>query len=63
LKTSEVNRWLQCWDAHDLFVLCANVFPHNRAHQPTGLAGALALRAADVIRNRYPKNPGLLESG
>ena len=57
---SALNKYLQSWDAHNLFVMGANVFPHNAAYNPTGPVGALAYWAADAIRNRYVKNPGLL---
>ncbi|MEQ1776391.1 MAG: GMC family oxidoreductase [Burkholderiales bacterium] len=58
--TSVVNKYLQSWDCHNLFVMGANVFPHNAAYNPTGPVGALAYWAADAIKNRYMKNPGML---
>jgi gluconate 2-dehydrogenase alpha chain len=60
--TSAVNRYLQSWDCHNLFVMGANVFPHNAAYNPTGPVGALTYWAADAIKNRYRKNPGPLVS-
>jgi gluconate 2-dehydrogenase alpha chain len=57
---SAVNKYLQSWDAHNLFVVGACAFPHNSAYQPTGLVGALAYWTADAIKNRYVKNPGML---
>ena len=57
---SVVNKYLQSWDCHNLFVMGANVFPHNSAYNPTGPVGALAYWAADAIKNRYLKNPGSL---
>ena len=57
---SAVNKYQQSWDFNNLFILGANVFPHNSAYQPTGLVGALAYWTADHIKNRYVKNPGLL---
>ena len=57
---SVVNKYLQSWDAHNLFVIGANVFPHNAAYNPTGPVGALSYWAADAIKNRYLKNQGLL---
>ncbi len=57
---SAVNKYQQSWDCTNLFVVGANVFPHNSAYQPTGLVGALAYWTADAIKNRYIKNPGLL---
>jgi gluconate 2-dehydrogenase alpha chain len=59
-KTSAVNKYLQSWDYHNLFVMGANVFPHNAAYNPTGPVGALAYWSADAIKNRYIKNPGAL---
>jgi gluconate 2-dehydrogenase alpha chain len=57
---SVVNKYLQSWDCHNLFVVGANVFPHNASYNPTGPVGALAYRMADVIREKYLKNPGSL---
>ena len=57
---SAVNKYQQSWDCHNLFILGANVFPHNSAYQPTGLVGALAYWTADAIKNQYIKKPGLL---
>ena len=61
-KNSAVNKYLQSWDAHNLFLIGANVFAHNAANNPTGPVGALAYWTADAIRNRYMKNPGPLVS-
>jgi gluconate 2-dehydrogenase alpha chain len=58
--TSAVNKYLQSWDAHNLFVVGANVFPHNSVYNPTGPVGALAYWTADAITKRYVKNPGVL---
>ncbi len=57
---SAVNKYLQSWDAHNLFVVGASAFPHNAAYQPTGPVGALAYWTADAIKNRYIKNQGML---
>ena len=57
---SAVNKYQQSWDCHNLFLVGANVFPHNSAYQPTGLVGAMAYWTADAIKNKYLKNPGLL---
>ncbi len=57
---SAVNPSLQSFDAHNLFLVGANVFRHNGAYQPTGLVGALAYRTAELITKRYVKNPGML---
>jgi gluconate 2-dehydrogenase alpha chain len=60
--TSAVNKYLQSWDYSNLFTVGANVFPHNSSYNPTGPVGALAYRTADVLKNRYLKNPGKLVS-
>ena len=59
-RDSAVNKYLQSWDCHNLFVVGANVFPHNASYNPTGPVGALAYWTADAIKNRYVKNPGPL---
>ena len=61
-KNSAVNKYLQSWDCHNLFLIGANVFAHNASYNPTGPVGALAYWTADAIRNRYMKNPGPLVS-
>ena len=58
--TSAVNKYLQSWEAHNLFTVGANVFAHNASYNPTGPVGALAYWMADAIKNRYVKNPGML---
>ena len=42
-RESAVNKYLQSWDCHNLFVVGANVFPHNSSYNPTGPVGALVL--------------------
>jgi gluconate 2-dehydrogenase alpha chain len=59
-KSSVVNRYLQAWDAHNLFVLGASVFPQQHGYNPTGTVGALAYWAAEAIKTQYVKNPGPL---
>jgi gluconate 2-dehydrogenase alpha chain len=59
-RDSALNKYLQSWDCHNLFVVGANVFPHNSSYNPTGPVGALAYWTADAIKNRYLKNPGPL---
>jgi gluconate 2-dehydrogenase alpha chain len=61
-RNSAVNKYLQSWNAHNLFVIGANVFAHNSAYNPTGPVGALAYWTADAITQRYVKNPGPLVS-
>jgi gluconate 2-dehydrogenase alpha chain len=59
-KSSVVNRYLQVWDAHNLFVQGASVFPQQHGYNPTGTVGALAYWSAQAITTKYLKNPGPL---
>jgi gluconate 2-dehydrogenase alpha chain len=59
-RSSAVNRYLQSWDAHNLFVLGASVFPQQHGYNPTGTVGALAYWSAHAIVSQYLKNPGPL---
>ncbi|MDI9219467.1 GMC family oxidoreductase [Pantoea sp. EA-12] len=59
-KTSVLNRYQQCWDAHNVFVLGASSFPNNAGYNPTGTIGALSLWTAKAIIEQYLKNPGPL---
>lgn len=56
-NTSAVNRYLQAWDKHNVFVLGAGAFPQNIQYNPTGIVGALAYWAAEAIRRDYLANP------
>lgn len=59
-KSSVVNRYLQSWDVHNVFVLGSSVFPQNAGYNPTGTVGALAYWAADAIKQKYLRNPAPL---
>lgn len=59
-SSSAVNKYLQSWDCHNLFVVGANVYPHNAAYNPTGPLGALTYWTVDAVLNRYVNNPGPL---
>jgi gluconate 2-dehydrogenase alpha chain len=59
-ETSAVNRYLQSWDVHNVFVMGSSAYPQNVGYNPTGTVGALTYWAADAIRNTYLKNPGPL---
>jgi gluconate 2-dehydrogenase alpha chain len=59
-KTSVVNRYLQAWDAHNLFVQGASVFPQQHGYNPTGTVGALAYWSAEAIITKYLRSPGPL---
>ncbi|HEV7267778.1 MAG TPA: GMC family oxidoreductase [Falsiroseomonas sp.] len=56
-RESVVNRYLQCWDAHNVFVMGACAFPHNPGYNPSDTVGALALWAARAMREDYLPNP------
>jgi gluconate 2-dehydrogenase alpha chain len=55
--TSVVNRYLQSWDLHNLWVMGASTYPQNAGYNPTGTVGALAYWAADAMLNQYLDNP------
>ena len=59
-NTSVVNRYLQCWDVPNVFVMGSSVFPQNAGYNPTGTVGALTFWAAEAIRTRYLKERGPL---
>jgi gluconate 2-dehydrogenase alpha chain len=59
-RESVVNRYLQSWDAYNVFVMGSSVFPQNIGYNPMGLAGALAFWSAKAIRTTYLKSPGPL---
>lgn len=58
--TSVVNRYLQSWDLHNLFVVGASAFPQNAGYNPTATVGALAFWTAAAMVDRYMKSPGPL---
>lgn len=58
--TSVVNRYLQSWDMHNLWVVGSSAYPQNAGYNPTGTLGALAYWAADALVNKYLPNPGPL---
>jgi gluconate 2-dehydrogenase alpha chain len=59
-KSSVVNRYLQAWNASNLFVMGGAVFPQNAGHNPTGTIAALAYWSAKAITSQYIKSPGPL---
>jgi gluconate 2-dehydrogenase alpha chain len=59
-KDSVLNRYLQCWDTPNVFVIGASAYPQNPGHNPTGTVGALAFWSAHAIIDQYLKNPGPL---
>jgi gluconate 2-dehydrogenase alpha chain len=61
-KTSVINRYLQSWEASNLFVMGGAAFPQNAGHNPTGTIGALTYWSALAITSQYLKSPGPLVS-
>ncbi|WAT06096.1 GMC family oxidoreductase [Rouxiella badensis] len=59
-KTSAINRYLQSWDVHNVFVPGASAFPQGLGYNPTGMVAALTYWSAKAIRETYLKNPGPL---
>lgn len=59
-NTSALNRYLQSWDVHNVFVMGASAFPNNGGYNPTGTVGALALWSAHAIINDYVRSPAPL---
>ncbi|MEK6345856.1 MAG: GMC family oxidoreductase [Burkholderia sp.] len=57
-STSALNRYLQSWDVHNVFVPGGNAFPQNFQANPTATIGAITLFAARAIKEQYLKNPG-----
>jgi gluconate 2-dehydrogenase alpha chain len=49
--TSVVSPHLQHWDADNLFVVGASVYPFNSGYNPTGPLAALALRLGDDLND------------
>lgn len=58
--SSVVNRYLQCWDVPNVFVIGASNFPQNASYNPTNTVGALAFWASQALVERYLKSPGPL---
>lgn len=61
--TSVVNRYCQSWDAHNLFVFGACLFPQNVGYNPTGPLMGLAYWALEAIKTQYLSNPRPLAGG
>lgn len=59
-RDSALNKYLQSWDVHNVFVPGGNAFPQNFQANPTATIGAITLMAAEAIKTQYLKNPGPL---
>ena len=55
-----VNPFQQHWQIPNLFVLGASTFPNSGSANPTPTILALAYRTADILVDRYLKQPGPL---
>lgn len=60
-NTSAINRFLQSWDVHNVFVPGASAFPQGLGYNPTGLMAALTYWSAKAIRDDYLKKPAPLD--
>jgi gluconate 2-dehydrogenase alpha chain len=61
-STSALNRYLQSWQAHNVFVVGASAYPQNPGYNPPGTLGALAYGSVNAIKKQYLKKPGTLVS-
>ena len=52
-EMSVVNRWNQCWDVPNLFLIDGSVVTSGGVVNPTPTVAALALRAAEYVRDNY----------
>ena len=59
-RTSVVNRYLQCWDVPNVFVIGASAYPQSATYNPTGTLGALTYWVADALKTKYLRSPGPL---
>jgi 2-methyl-1,2-propanediol dehydrogenase len=50
---SVVNKWHQCWDVPNLYIIDASVFTTGGVVNPTPTVCALALRAAEHLRDNF----------
>ena len=51
--TSVVNKWHQSWDVPNLFIVDGSVFATGGVVNPTPTVAALALRAAEHLRDNF----------
>jgi 2-methyl-1,2-propanediol dehydrogenase len=52
-ETSVVNKWQQCWDVPNLFIIDGSVLATGGVVNPTSTVSALALRAAEHLRDNF----------
>jgi gluconate 2-dehydrogenase alpha chain len=56
-SSSVTTTYGQVWDAPNVFVTGAALYPQNPSANPTGTAAALAYRTGDAIREKYLNDP------
>jgi len=59
-QNSVINKYLQHWDVHNLFVTVASAYPQNVGYNPTAMLGAMAYYSVQAIIDKYLANPGPL---
>jgi gluconate 2-dehydrogenase alpha chain len=59
VRRARAVRYLQTWDAENVFAVGARSFPQNAGFNPTGTVGTLAYRAAEGVLE-YHKTGGSL---
>ena len=52
-RDSVVNQWGQTWDVPNLYIMDGSVLPTGGAVNPTSTIGAVALRNAAHLRDRF----------
>jgi choline dehydrogenase-like flavoprotein len=52
-RDSVVNQWGQSWDVPNLYIIDGSTLPTGGAVNPTSTIGAVALRAASHLRDRF----------
>lgn len=51
--TSVTNRWHQCWDVPNLYIMDGSSMPTSAAVNPTSTIGAMVVRAATYLRDHF----------
>ncbi|KRE76010.1 GMC family oxidoreductase [Arthrobacter sp. Soil762] len=57
-EDSVTNKWNQTWDVPNLFITDASSLPTGAAVNPTSTLQAVAVRAAEYIKRRFPEIVG-----
>lgn len=57
-EMSVVNKWNQCWDVPNLYIVDGSTFTTGGVVNPTSTVCALALRAAEHLRDRFAELRG-----